>query len=113
MDSGIPHQVKQLYEVEKLSQRQIATQLGVSRKKVLRILREDGVRKPLRETIFKPYARLVQEWYKEYPFLRVTQVYERLKGYGYSGGYDTVKVHTQSLRKKKSGWFHELEFLPG
>ena len=113
MDLGITHQVKQLYEVEKLSQRQIAGKLGISRKKVLRILREDGVKKPPRETIFKPYERLVQEWYREYPFLRVIQVYERLKGYGYSGGYDTVKVYTQSLRKKKTGWFHELEFLPG
>lgn len=113
MDSNITHQVKQLYEVEKLTQRQIATTLGISRKRVVRILREDGVRKPPRETIFKPYERLVQEWYREYPFLRVTQVYERLKGYGYSGGYDTLKVYTQSLRKKKTGWFHELEFLPG
>ncbi len=113
MDPGITHQVKQLYEVEKLSQRQIATQLGISRKTVLRILREDGVKRPPRETIFKPYERLVQEWYREYPFLRVTQVYERLKGYGYSGGYDTIKVYTQSLRRKKRGWFHELEFLPG
>ena len=107
------HQVKQLYEVEKLSQRQMAIQLGISRKTVLRILREEEVRKPLRETIFKPYERLVQEWYKEYPFLRATQVYERLKAYGYSGGYDTVKVHTQSLRSKKTRGFHELEFLPG
>jgi transposase len=113
MDSGITHQIKQLYEVEKLSQRQIATQLGISRKTVLRILWEDGVKKPQRETIFKPYERLVQEWYREYPFLRVTQVHERLKGYGYSGGYDTVKIYTRSLRKKKTGWFHELEFLPG
>ena len=68
MDSGITHQVKQLYEVEKLSQRQIAAQLGISRKKVLRILRQERVNKPLRERIFKPYERLVQEWYKEYPF---------------------------------------------
>ncbi|MEW6374864.1 MAG: helix-turn-helix domain-containing protein, partial [Thermodesulfobacteriota bacterium] len=67
MDPGIMHQVKQLYEVEKLSQRQIATKLGISRKTVLRVLRENGVRKPLRETIFKPYERLVQEWYREYP----------------------------------------------
>ncbi len=113
MDSGIMHQVKQLYEVEKLSQRQIAIKLGISRKTVLRILREDGVKTSPRETIFKPYERLVEEWYKEYPFLRVTQVYERLKGYGYSGGYDTVKIHTQPLRRKKKRWFHELEFLPG
>ena len=113
MDPGIMHQVKQLYEVDKLSQRQIATQLGISRKRVLRILRGERVSKPIRETIFKPYERLVQEWYREYPFLRVTQVYERLKGYGYPGGYDTVKIHTQSLRRKKKRWFHELEFLPG
>lgn len=39
MDPGIINQVKQLYEVEKLSQRQIVTQLGISRKRVLRILR--------------------------------------------------------------------------
>jgi predicted XRE-type DNA-binding protein len=31
MEPGIMHQVKQLYEVEKLSQRQIAGKLGISR----------------------------------------------------------------------------------
>lgn len=45
--------------------------------------------------------------------LRATQVYERLKAYGYQGGYGMVSVHTGKLRKKRHEAYHELEFLPG
>ena len=113
MDRGISHRVKYLYEVEGLSLRQIAQKLEISRKKVSRIIHQESLVKPPRETIIKPYERLVREWYREYPFLKATQVYERLKTYGFPGSYDTVKVYTRPFRKKKPRWFHELEFLPG
>jgi transposase len=113
MESTVVQQVRQLYEVEGLSLRQIAQKLQVSRKKVSRVIRAQSLKKPARENLCQPYERLIRQWYQEYPFLKATQVYERLQSYGFPGGYGTVKRHTRPLRQRKSQGFHELEFLPG
>ena len=113
MEDGLLNQVRHLYEVERLTLRQIAHKLAISRKKVSRIIRGASLVKAPTESIIKPYQRLIAQWYKEYPFLRATQVYERLKGYGFGGCYGTVKCYTRPLRKRKSRGFHELDFLPG
>jgi transposase len=113
MDSTmVPQQVRQLYEVERLSLRQIVQKLQVSRKTVSRILQGQSGKKPARQLLCQPYERLIREWYQEYPFLKATQVYERLKSYGFLGGYGTIKRYTRPFRQKKSPGFHELEFLP-
>ena len=39
-------------------------------------------------------------------------MYERLRGYGYTGKYTAVSTYTRTFRKKR-GSYHELEFLPG
>ena len=113
MESPVVQQIRQLYEVEGLSLRQIAQKLQVSRKKVSRVIRAQSLKKPARENLCQPYERLIGQWYQEYPFLKATQVYERLQSYGFPGGYGTVKRHTRPLRQRKSQGFHELEFLPG
>ena len=38
MESTVPHQVRQMYEVERLSLRQIAQKLQISRKVISRII---------------------------------------------------------------------------
>ena len=113
MESTVAHQVRQLYEVERLSLRQIAKKLHVSRKLVSRIIQGQSLRQPPRQLLCQPYDRLIREWYEEYPFLKATQAYERLKSYGFPGGYGTVKRYTRPLRQRKPHGFHELEFLPG
>jgi transposase len=113
MDSMIIQQVRQLYEVERLSLRQIVQKLQVSRKTVSRIIQDQPLKKITRKLLCQPYDRLIREWYQEYPFIKATQVYERLKSYGFPGGYGTVKRYTRPLRQKKPKAFHELEFLPG
>lgn len=105
--------VRHLREVEGLSLRQIAAKLNLSRKKVWRLVREEKMVKPAFSSILKPYERLVGEWYREYPFIKVSQVYERLKSYGFKGSYGTVKLGTKRFRQKRNESFHELEFLPG
>jgi transposase len=106
-------QVEHLYEVERLSMRQIAQKLGVSKKRVRRVIRDEKITKPLAESILKPYERLIDQWYQEYPFLKASQVYQRLKAYEFKGGYTTVSVYTQRHRQKKSQGYHALTFLPG
>jgi transcriptional regulator with XRE-family HTH domain len=95
MEDGLRIRVKHLREVEGLSMRQIAEKLNLGRKKVWRVLRGEKMRKPAGSSILKPYERLIEEWYREYPMLKATQVYERLKSYGYEGCYGTVKLGTQ------------------
>jgi len=113
MDEALKIRVKHLREVEKLSLRQIAAKLKVSRKAICRIVREEKIEKPPTASILLPYERLIAEWYRDYPFLRATQVYRKLKSYGYEGCYGTVKRGTQRFRQKRPVAFHELEFLPG
>ena len=113
MDSMTIQQIQQLYEVERLSLRQIAKKLPVSRKIVSRIIQEQSLKKPSRQILCQPYDRLIREWYQQYPFLKATQVYERLRSYGFPGGYGTVKRYTRPLRQRRPQGFHELEFLPG
>lgn len=107
-------QAKHLYEVEKLSIRQTAEKIGISRKKAARLINTDNLKRKVPDSIIKPYERLIHEWYKEYPFLKAIQVFQRLKEYGFQGEYTTVKEYTLPFRKKKKRQsFHELEFLPG
>ena len=113
MDPIFCGHVKHLYEVERLSMRQIAKKLGVSKKRVSRVIRNEKMTKPLFDSILKPYERLIDQWYQEYPFLKASQVFERLKSYGFKGSYGTVSVWTQRYRQKRRQAYHELTFLPG
>jgi transposase len=106
-------QVRHLYEVEHLSIRQIAKKLRMARKTVARVVRNERVMRSYPDSILRPYERLIDQWYQEYPFLRASQVYERLQSYGFKGSYTTVSVWTRKYRQKKRQAYHELTFLPG
>lgn len=114
IDQSRINQVNHLYEVEHLTMRQIASQLKMCHKTVSSIItgkpRPKKERKPSR---IQPFEKLIAEWYAKYPSLRATQVYERLKTYGYRGGYGIVLEHTRKHRRKRPEVFHELTFLPG
>jgi len=100
--------------VEKLSGRQIAEALGIGRKRVRRILEGAGSAAAIpRASILDEYNHLIAHWYKQHPLLKATQVYERLKAYGYHGGYVSVARVTQEYRAPKHSAYHPLTFLPG
>jgi transposase len=107
------NQVKHLYEVEKLSIRQIAQKLRRARKTVTRVIHNERLMRSYPDSMLRPYDHLINQWYQEYPFLKASQVYVRLKSYGFKGSYTTVSVWTQSYRQKKRQPYHELTFLPG
>ncbi|MCP4648662.1 MAG: IS21 family transposase [PVC group bacterium] len=108
-------QIYHLREVEKLSIRQIARQLNIDRKKISRILAQGEVspRALSKPILIEPYIQLIAQWYKQYPRLRATQIYQRLKSYGFNGSYPTVANFTKEYRKKKHTAYHTLTFLPG
>ncbi len=113
MESMVWNQIKHLYDVEKLSIRQIATKLRRARKTVARVIHNERVMRSFPDSMLRPYERLIEQWYQEYPSLKASQVYERLKSYGFKGSYGTVSVWTQRYRQKGKQAYHELTFLPG
>ena len=64
MESLVLHQIQQLYEVERLSQRQIAKKLQISRKVVSRMIQRQSLKKPPTQVLCQPYDRLIREWYQ-------------------------------------------------
>lgn len=103
-----------LRKVEKLSERQIAEALRISRKRVRRMLKGEGEAASLpRASILDDYNHLISHWYKQYPRLQAAQVYQRLKPYGYNGSYVSVARLTREYRSPKRSAYHALVFLPG
>ena len=113
MDETLKIEVRRLWEVERLTMRQIAEKLHIGRRTVTRILRGQTAKKPRKPSIIAPYERLIAEWYKTTPALMAIQVLNRLRDYGYTGGYGTVKQATAEFRKKRVAAFFELVFLSG
>ena len=113
-EESLFQRVLHLRQVEKLSQRQIARSLGIGRKRVRRILKGYGEASAIpKKSILDEYSGLIAHWYKQYPRLKATQVYERLKSYGYVGSYASVARITREERTPKELMYHPLTFLPG
>lgn len=113
MDESVESRIRHLYEVEGLSKRQIAKKLSICRNRVSKVIKVEDMVSPPVVTLMTPYERIIHEWYKEYPFLKASQVYGKLKEHNYEGSYNTACVYTQRYRQKRSKAYHELEFLPG
>jgi len=111
---SLESRVKHLRAVERLSIRQIAKALHMGTRRVSRIISGRAIVKTPQPTVVEPFARLIEEWYREHPYLQAQQVYSRLKSYGYAGAYSMITLHTRKYRRKsKKPVFHELTFLPG
>lgn len=113
-DESLIQRVLHLRQVEKLSQRQIAERLNIGRKRVRRILNGSGSAKVIaKKSILDEYVHLIAHWYKQYPRLKASQVYERLQSYGFNGSYPTVVRLCRTYRRPKFSVYHPLTFLPG
>jgi len=111
---ALESRVKHLCAVEGLSIRQIAKALHMGTRRISRIISGRAIVKSPQPTVVEPYARLIEQWYQEHPYLQAQQVFDRLKPYGYAGSYVRISIHTRKYRRKsKKPVFHELTFLPG
>jgi transposase len=113
-EESLVQRVLHLRQVEHLSERQIAKVLLIGRKRVRRILNGDGSAHSIpKKTILDEYVNLIGHWFRQYPRLKATQIYERLKDYGYQGSYPSVVRLSREYRKPKQKAYHPLTFLPG
>ena len=113
MEEVLNSQIRHLYEVEGLTRRQIGKKLGICRNRVGRIIRGKQMVNPPVATLMTSYERIIHEWYKEHPFMKASQIYEKLREHDYHGSYGTVCLYTRGYRQRKGKAYHELEFLPG
>lgn len=114
-EETILKRILHLRQVEKLSLRQIAQELGINRKKVSRILEKAQVSTIplLKPKILDQYQQLISQWYKQRPYLKANQVYEWLQSYGFKGSYPSVANFTKEYRQKPKAVYQTLKFLPG
>lgn len=110
---AIAQRVLYLSQTERFSGRQIADSMGISRRRVRNILNNSHAKPIRRKCILDEYNHLIAHWYKQYPRLRATQVYQRLKAYEYDGSYASVARLTREQRRPKQSVYHPLTFLPG
>lgn len=107
--------VRYLRDVEKLSFRQIARQIGISRGVLSRMY--SGTWKEIpshRGFLLDRHRDLILHWYHECPTLKALQVHRRLAERGVAVDYTTVVKYTRAFRQRqKPRVFWPLEFLPG
>ena len=89
-----------------LSHRQIARQLGLDRRTVAKYVKTPrepryGPRKPV-ESILEAYKANIQALLAEDEWYSAVWLYERIRGLGYAGGYETVKRYVRGVRADRT-----------
>lgn len=88
-----------------LSQRKIAAKLGIHRNTVKRYITDKGPPKyrknKRRDSILAPYHQVIRDWLDHDDF-SATWIFDKLKGLGYAGGYDTVRSFVKRIKARKA-----------
>ncbi|MCG8376645.1 MAG: IS21 family transposase [Chlorobiales bacterium] len=88
-----------------LSQRKIAAKLGIHRNTVKRYITDKqppAYRKnKRRDSILAPYHQIIRDWLDQGDFT-ATWIFDKLKGLGYCGGYDTVRSFVKQIKARKA-----------
>ena len=106
-------QVRYLKDVENLSFRQLAEELGIHRATCSKLYAGDSGSPAVRTRLLDPYRDLIAQWYQEHPSLKAIQIFGRLKQRQVQVGYTAVKDFTREFRKPKPAFYHTLEFQAG
>jgi len=117
-DSAARAEVMRLHYLEGLSIRAISRRQRMSRKKVrqhLGVLPEPRkVPSPPRASILDAYDGVIRQLLADVPELRATQILERLRQQGYSGGVSILRDRVRKLRPKPTPKaFLTSEYVPG
>ena len=117
--------IRRKHEIEGLSQREIARQLGHSRKTVAKALQEripPGYRlgEPRSRPVLEPVRHIIDAWLEQNKTARRKQrqtakrMYERLRDeYGFTGHYGTVQRYVKFANNRQKEVFMLLQFEPG
>lgn len=112
----LPTRIRYLSQTQGLSQRQIASELEISRDKVSKYLTaEDATLEPVAKSRLLDFCRdLIVGWFGQTPSLKAIQVFRRLREREIKVSERTVREYTEDFRRKtKAKVYWPLTFLPG
>lgn len=116
MDFQMWAEIRKLKELEKLSEREIAEKLNISRGKVRRALFKIlPTQRPKRARISKldAFKPAIEETLEKYPKLSGLRIFEKLKTGGYSGGKTILRDYLKEIRGVKRDAYVRYETAPG
>ena len=107
--------IHHLHRVDKLTHAQIARRLALHPQTV-RFWLDEPVYRPRRTTPrpskLDPYKPLVRQWLERHPY-SATQIFQRLREHGFTGGIGIVRDYVRKVRPGKAPAFLTLHFEPG
>lgn len=87
------------------SMRWIAKKLGIHRNTVKKYITQKKLpqyrKQKRRESILAPFHPMIREWLDQDNF-RATWIFDKIKGLGYTGKYDTVRYFVRDVKQQKS-----------
>jgi transposase len=119
LDPKIQVKILQLHYSEGLSRRLIATQLGIDRKSVSRVIarrevRLSGESRRPRQTLLQPYHARIEELLEKAPGRSAVNILQKLRSAGYTGGITILRDYLRTIRAPvPKEAFHELDFAMG
>jgi transposase len=122
MKVGIWAEIRRLSEIEKLSQRAIARQLGCSRELVTRALEQHSPpnQRPIlsKPSILDPYKSQIESIIARYPRLSAVRIHEKISvpqnGLpGYSGSVTLVRDYLRIIRPARGRVYQDIVYSPG
>ena len=115
IDYATYRRIHHLHGVDKLNLAQVARQLALHPQTVRFWLDEPTFRPrttPPRPSKLDPYKALIQQWLEHYPY-SATQIFQRLRENGFTGGISIVREYVHKVRPHKAPAFLTLHFEPG
>ena len=116
MNNELFMQIRFLRTFEHLSSAQISQKLGLPERTVRNWWNEDFFpvkMNRIRHKLIKPYEKKINSLLAETPTLSGTQLYQRLKKYGFTGSVDVVRRYLSHTRPETRRTYLELFFEPG
>lgn len=111
--------IRNLYFVEKLSQRKICERIGITDKTVRKALqakeygRYGKAERRRRASKLDPYQGDIAYLLEQYPGLSGERIFEELAKLGYAGGKTILKDYLRKIRPAKKEVFLRIETMPG
>ncbi len=107
--------IKKLHEQDGLNASQIAGELGLDQRTVVKWFIEERYRsrkKSNKASILDPFKAEIGRMIERHPYT-ATQIFQYLQEMSFQGSYNTVKRYVRKIRPKRSPAFLKLAFAPG
>jgi transposase len=116
VDNELWAEIQRLRKLDRLSERDISSQLKISRGKVRRYLKiHPAIPKPKQKGASKldPFKPIIHEILEKYPNLSIIRFYEKLQPYGCPGKKTILRDYLAQLRQTKQLAYVRYETAPG